>query len=135
MRAQVPAKVLQKVRRICLELPEVQEQSAWVGTRWRIRTKTFAHVLMIDEGWPPHYVKATGSNGPLCVLTFRSSVAEFDPQMFTRRPFFKPVWWPDIAGLALDGRTDWKDVGKLLTASYCTLAPKKLVDVVRRTKT
>jgi hypothetical protein len=36
------------VRRVCLGFPEVVEEQAWVGTRWRVRSKTFAHVLVID---------------------------------------------------------------------------------------
>jgi hypothetical protein len=31
-------------------LPEVCEEQAWVGTRWRIRKEAFAHVLMIADG-------------------------------------------------------------------------------------
>jgi len=59
----VDAAVLAALRAICLALPEVEEQEAWVGTRWRIRTKTFAHVVAIDAGWPPAYVRRAASRG------------------------------------------------------------------------
>jgi hypothetical protein len=36
------------------------------------------------------------------------------------------VWWPDIAGMAIDAETDWDEVSDLLAGSYCLLAPKKL---------
>ena len=68
---QVPNAILARLRKACLALPEAHEEQAWVGTRWRIRKETFAHVLMIAEGWPPVYARAAGTDGPVCVLTFR----------------------------------------------------------------
>ena len=41
----VPKALEARVRSLCLALPDAHEEAAWVGTRWRIRTKTFAHVL------------------------------------------------------------------------------------------
>ena len=125
-RPNVAKPILTKLRSVCLALPETTEEPAWVGIRWCIRGKNFAHVLMIESGWPPAYAKAAGSSGPLCVLTFRSDLAEFDPGSFSRPPYFKPVWWPNILGMALDEHTDWKAVGAHLVASYRLLAPKKL---------
>ena len=61
------------LREICGTLPEVVEQEAWVGTRWRIRTKTFAHVLVVDDGRPAAHARALGHDGPAVVLTFRSA--------------------------------------------------------------
>jgi hypothetical protein len=49
----VAPETLSALRSLCLGLPESHEESAWVGTRWRIRARTFAHVLTIDAGWPP----------------------------------------------------------------------------------
>jgi hypothetical protein len=46
--------------------------------------------------------------------------------------FFKPSWGPDVLGVVLDDRTDWDEVGELLTDSYCLLAPKKLAARVNR---
>ena len=60
----VPDEIVAALRAMCLELPEVQEEEAWVGTRWVIRKKNFAHVLTIDSGWPPAYARAAGTDGP-----------------------------------------------------------------------
>jgi hypothetical protein len=38
--------------------------------------------------------------------------------------------WPDIAGMILGNRLDWKDVSMLVAASYRPLAPKKLAELV-----
>jgi hypothetical protein len=134
-RPDVPEELISKLRLICLDLPEVIEESAWVGRRWLVRKKTFAHVLMVDSGWPPAYAKAAQSNGPLCVLTFRSPVPAVEIRRYDRAPFFRPPWFPNIVGVSLDARTDWYEMAELLTKSYRALAPAKLaalVDEVQR---
>jgi hypothetical protein len=126
-RSQVSPKIVAKLRSICLGLPEAHEEAAWVGTRWRIRNQTFAHVLMVGAGWPPAYAHAARSNGPICVLTFRSPLPELDAFAYTWEPFFRPTWFPNIVGMKLDAGTDWGDVASLVRASYRLLAPKELV--------
>ena len=130
-RLEIPSQTINRLRSISLRLPEAREETAWTGVRWRIRMKTFAHVLMIDAGWPPAYARAAGTNGPACVLTFRSRLPAVDDQAFRNDPFFKPVWWPDIAGMFLRDNTDWQDVRALIAASYRILAPRKLAELLR----
>ena len=132
MTADVPAEIVTELRSICLGLPAAREEQAWVGTRWRVRTKTFAHVLAIDAGWPPAYARAAGSDGPLVVMTFRSAGEELAALSAAGPPFFKPVWFPDIVGMVLDDEPDWEEVAELLTESYCVLAPPALVAMVDR---
>ena len=128
---EVPSVVLARLRKACSALPEVREEQAWVGTRWRVRKETFAHVLMIADGWPPAYARAAGLDGPVCVLTFQSLGPRVDPQTFSQPPYFRPLWRPDIVGRTLGPRVDWNDIAKLVAASYCLLAPKKLAASVR----
>ncbi len=123
-RAAVPPLHLAKLRVVCLDLPEVAEVAAWAGTRWTVRGKNFAHALMIEQGWPPAYARAVGSQGPRCVLTFRTPHAT--APRFARAPFFVPGWFPNLVGITLDERVDWVELGALIVASYCVLAPKKL---------
>jgi hypothetical protein len=130
-RASVPGTIISRLRSISLSLPETHEETAWVGVRWRIRTKIFVHVLMIDGGWPPAYARAAGADGPACVLTFRSPMPAVDNEAFHKPPFFKPVWWPDIAGMILGSHVDWREVSALITVSYRMLAPKKLAERMR----
>ena len=130
--AEVARETVAALRTICAQLPESYEEPAWVGTRWRIRTRTFAHVVAIVDGSPPAFARAAGTDGPVTVLTFRSSGPELDALQASGPPFFKPPWWSDIVGMVLDERTDWTEVGELLTESYCALAPKKLAAQVAR---
>ena len=129
-RADVSLEIVAKLRAICLGLPEAFEEPAWVGTRWRIRTKTFAHVLVVASGWPPAYAQAAASDGPITVMTFRAAGADLDALSNAGHPYFRPRWFPDIVGMVLDADVDWDSVAELLTQSYCVMAPKKLARLV-----
>jgi hypothetical protein len=120
---------LARIRLTCLELPEVTEESAWTGVRWCVSRKNFAHVLNIDAGWPPAYAKAASTDGPACVLTFRLSESRCAAARFRNAPYFRPVWFPNIAGVVIDRATDWDEIDELLRDSYRELAPRKLGDL------
>ncbi|MBA3286929.1 MAG: MmcQ/YjbR family DNA-binding protein [Acidimicrobiia bacterium] len=125
-RGDVPATVLAALRSITRGLPESYEEEAWVGTRWRIRARTFAHVLTIEDGWPPAYARASGSAGAACVLTFESAGPELEALTWSGQPFFKPPWRPTVVGMFVGDDVDWDEVAELVTESYRLLAPKHL---------
>lgn len=127
----VPDEWLEQVRLYCLDLPEATEEQAWTGVRWCVGKKNFAHVLLIDEGWPPAYAEAAQTAGPACVLTFRLGPDRIDAARYARPPFFRPVWFPNIVGRRIDDDTDWDEVKELLVESYLVLAPKRLAVRVR----
>lgn len=120
------------MRSVCMALPDAYEEQAWVGTRWRVRKRTFAHVLAIDSAWPAAYARAIPATGPVTVLTFRAADDELDALINTGHPFYKPEWAPDIVGMIIDDEVDWAEVAELLTDSYRKLAPKKLADQVHQ---
>jgi hypothetical protein len=122
--------LLARIRLTTLELPEAVEEAAWAGTRWCVRKKNFAHLLAIESGWPPAYARAAATLGPACVLTFRLNAQYCHVARFSRAPFFRPVWFPNIAGLKLDPDTDWDEVDMLIKQSYQVLAPKKLAAMI-----
>jgi hypothetical protein len=66
------------------------------------------------------------------VLTFRSSGAELDALRAGGHPFFAPGWGSNTVGMVIDAGVDWDEVRELLTESYCTMAPKKLVALIDR---
>ena len=119
--ADVPPDVLAELRSVCLGLPDAYEQQAWAGTRWRVRNRTFAHVLTHDS-----------ADGPVTVMSFRSSGPELDALRAAGHPYFRPGWGGDVVGMVIDAGIDWDEVAELLTESYCVLAPKKLVGLVDR---
>ncbi|MBE1491078.1 MmcQ/YjbR family DNA-binding protein [Plantactinospora soyae] len=128
----VPPKILDQLRPVCLGFPETYEEPAWVGVRWRIRSRTFAHVLTVDADHQMAYTRAIGTDDPVCVLTFRSPGDELDGLVKSGHPFYKPGWGADVVGMVLDDGVDWAEVAELLTESYCVLAPKKLAAKVDR---
>jgi hypothetical protein len=128
----VPDHILDRLRVICLALPDVYEEQAWVGTRWMVRKKTFAHVLGISDEYPPAYTREAPYVGDATVLTFRSSGQELDALVNGGLPFYKPRWHPQIVGMIVEDDVDWDEVAELLTESYCLRAPKKLVALVPR---
>ena len=117
----VPDDIEALVRERCLALPDAYEERAWVGTRWMVRKRTFAHVLGVERG-----------AGPLVVLSFRSAGEELDTLRNAGHPFFELGWGRDALGMVLDADTDWDEVRELLTESFCVLAPKKLIALVDR---
>lgn len=130
--ADVPPEFLDRLRPICRGLPEAYEEPAWVGIRWRVRRRTFAHVLTVDPDHQMEYARAVATDEPTCVLTFRAPVDEVHALVAGGHPFYKPDWAADVLGMVLDDGVDWDEVGELLTESYCRLAPKKLAVQVPR---
>ena len=118
----VPDEVERRLRQLCLALPDAYEERAWVGTRWMVRKRTFAHVLGVEE---------PGAS-PAVVLTFRSAGEELEVLRRTGHPFYFLGWGRDAMGMVLEGAIDWDEVRELVTESYCVLAPKKLVEQVDR---
>jgi hypothetical protein len=114
-----------------LALPEAYEEDAWIGVRWRIRQRTFAHVAPVD-GRSPAFERAAGGPGPYVVMTFRSDGEELDTLTRIGHPYFKPAWSPTVVGVHLRSDTDWGEIAELVTESYCLLAPKKLATLVDR---
>jgi hypothetical protein len=129
---EVSTEIVARLCGLCTALPEAHEENAWVGTRWRIRTQTFAHVLAVDGGWPPAYARAAANDGPITVLTFQSSGDELEAFGRIGHPYFRAVWRPGIVGMILEPDVDWNEVAELVTESYCLLAPQRLVALVNR---
>ncbi len=125
-RGDVPDEILDRLRAICLALPETHEETAWVGVRWRIRQRTFAHVLIARPDHEMAYARAAGSTEPLCLMSFRAPGEEVAALVARGRPFFKPDWSPNVIGMVFEDPVDWREVAELLTDSYCVMAPKRL---------
>lgn len=118
----VPPEILRRLRPICLGLPQAYEEPAWVGVRWRIRQRTFAHV----------YTREDDAGEPLCRMTFRAPGDEIEALVAGGYPFSKADWGTDVMRMELEGEVDWDEVAELLTDSYCVLAPKRLAALAQR---
>jgi hypothetical protein len=120
---EVPAGIVERVRMLCMALPEVTVRVDYSLTRTRstaysfdIRRRSFC-LLVAREG-------PTGNPVPLLVL--RSESDEREALLSTGHPFFAPRAGGDRIGVLLTGDTDWEEIRELVTESYRVLAPKKL---------
>jgi hypothetical protein len=119
--------VVRRLADVALRLPDAYEEDAWTGVRWRVRKKTFAHVMVAQQGFESAYRDITGDAEPRTILTFRATGDELLALAHAGWPFYQPPWSPTIVGMVLDDDTDWAEVAELLTESYRFCAPQKLV--------
>ncbi|GAA4370474.1 MmcQ/YjbR family DNA-binding protein [Nocardioides caricicola] len=129
-RLQPAEDVVLRLRAIATALPEAYEEDAWTGVRWRIRTRTFGHVMVAQRGYESSYRDITGDESERTVLTFHATGDELLALTHAGLPFYKPPWSGTIVGLVIDDATDWAEVAELLTESYRFCAPQKLARLV-----
>jgi hypothetical protein len=127
--------VVARVGATALALPEVLEEDAWTGVRWRIRARTFAHVMVAQPGFESSFRDLTGVAEPTTVLTFHATGDELLALVHAGLPFYKPPWSPTIVGLVINDDTDWAEVADLVTESYRARAPQKLARLLDQATT
>jgi predicted DNA-binding protein (MmcQ/YjbR family) len=106
---------LDRVRGICLALPEAVEKETWDIPTFRIRDKIFAMGHVADGRVA---VMCKAPPGAQAVLI------EAAPERFFRPPYVGPKGW---IGIRLDGAVDWDEVTGLIDRSYRMTAPKRLL--------
>jgi len=122
----VPPQILGRLRPICRGLPEAYEEPAWIGVRWRIRKRTFAHVYTPDIERQPVYARhAIDGEAPI-VLTLRVPVEDLLGLTAGGFPFFRAGWGRNVVGVLLGDHTDWREIAELISDSYCEMAPEFL---------
>lgn len=127
----VPPDTEDRLRSICGTLPDAYEERAWVGVRWRIRAKTFAHACAVEPGNPTSdAVRIFAPDRPLDVVSFRVPADDVAGLSAMGFPFYRPGWGANVVGLVLTADTDWDEVAELLTDSYRIQAPRKLARLV-----
>ncbi|MEV4347368.1 MmcQ/YjbR family DNA-binding protein [Actinoplanes sp. NPDC049596] len=122
----VPPEILDRLRPICRGLPETYEEPAWIGTRWRIRKRTFAHVYLPDPDRNPLYAPYVTDGEPPTVMTFRVPVEDLLGLTVAGFPFFRAGWGHNVACAVLGPHSDWAELTELITDSYCEMAPRFL---------
>ena len=132
-RIEPDAEVVARLGATALALPEAYEEDAWTGIRWRIRAKTFAHVMVAQAGFESSFRDITGIGEPTTVLTFHAAGDELLALVHAGPPFYRPPWSPTIVGMVIDDDTDWAEVADLVTESYRVCAPQKLARLLGET--
>ncbi|NOT08662.1 MAG: MmcQ/YjbR family DNA-binding protein [Gemmatimonadales bacterium] len=115
-KAPVP-RVLTRLRKLCLALPEAIEVIAWGEPTFRAK-KIFAMYASAGNhhggGRPAVWINAAPGNQELMVRAA--------PDRFFVPPYVGPAGW---VGVWLDRSVDWKELEGLLEDSYRLIAPKR----------
>ena len=107
-----------RVRAICLALPEVTEKVSHGAPAFFAR-KQFVHLWADghhDDTFPHLWCAAPPG--------VQEHLAATRPERFFRPPYVGGRGW---VGVRLDGRVDWDEVADVVEDAYRTVAPAKLV--------
>jgi predicted DNA-binding protein (MmcQ/YjbR family) len=111
---------MQRVRAICLALPEAEERpfSGHTAPAFRVRDKLF---VMTSEDATSMTMKAPKGAQPILVAS--------EPERFFVPKYVGPKGW---VGVRLDLRAapDWDEIAEMIAESYCLIAPKRLAALV-----
>ena len=118
--------VVRRLRATASGLPDAYEEDTWLGVRWRVRGRTFAHVLVAQPGRASAYFDAFDRREPATVLTFRAAGDELVALHHAGWPYYRLGWTGNGVGMVLDDATDWTEVAELVTESYRVQAPRRL---------
>jgi predicted DNA-binding protein (MmcQ/YjbR family) len=108
---------LERLREICLSLPEAAEKVAWDDPTWRVRDRIFAMQKgNYEQGRPSLWLKAPEGA--------QAALVGGDPERIFVPPYVGHKGW---VGVYLDTRkVDWGFVASLVEESYRLIAPKAL---------
>lgn len=109
---------LERLRQICLALPESHEKEAWGDPTWRVRNRIFVMQKgNVGGSRSSVWLKAPdGTQGALVA----------GPDRFFVPPYVGHKGW---VGVYMDGRrVDWEGVADLIEESYRLIAPKRLLE-------
>lgn len=105
----------QRLREVCLALPEAAEQETWGHATFRVREKIFAMIGVADDGEVSVRCKARPGVQGMLVGT--------DPNRFFVPAYVGHNGW---IGIKLNDETDWDELADLVEESYRMTAPKRL---------
>lgn len=105
---------IDRLRAICLALPEAEEKEAWGDPTFRVRNKIFA-MPKVGDGRISVWLKAPPGSQEILIGA--------DPERFFAPPYVGPSGW---VGMRLDREPDWEEVAALVRRSYRLIAPKRL---------
>jgi hypothetical protein len=120
---EVPDDIVERIRTLCLALPEVTVRVDGSLTRTRSTAQSFdirrrSFCLLVARQDP------AGNSVPFIVV--RADPDEREALLSAGHPFFASRAGGDRIVVVLSDETDWEEIGELVTESYRILAPKKL---------
>jgi hypothetical protein len=108
---------LDRLRAICLALPETSEKLAWGEPTWRVGGRIFAQLDDHHHGADHLAVWLPAPLGEQEAMIFT------DPERFFRPPYLGHRGW---VGVRIDRRPNWSAVAGLVSQAYRHVAPPRL---------
>jgi hypothetical protein len=113
---------VERLRRVCLALPEVTERVSHGEPCWFVRGKTTLAMLDDHHHGAPHL--AFWCPAPPGA---QAEAVAAEPERFFRPPYVGHRGW---LGVRIDLDPDWDEVAAIVRDAYRLVAPKKLVAVL-----
>ncbi len=114
---------IERLRAICLALPETTEKVAWGEPTFRVRDKLFAQLDDHHHGADHLGVWLAAALGVQEMLVYA------DPARYFVPPYVGKRGW---VGVRLDGKVDWSAVTRLVRDAYRSgRAPKRLATALQ----
>ena len=110
---------IERLRTICLALPDAEERETFGGPTFRVREKIFA-METGRHGFPAFWCKAPPGSQAVLVGA--------DEHRFFVPPYVGHKGW---IGMRLDAEPDWDEVDAIVRRSYRLIAPKRLAGIIR----
>jgi hypothetical protein len=116
-------RVLNRIREICLSLPETSERLSHGAPTFFVRDKrAFLMVLTNHHGDGRFAIWCAAAPGTQQMLV------DADPERFFRPPYVGHRGW---LGVRLDRGLDWDELAGIAEDAYAEVAPRKLVEAAR----
>jgi len=116
-------KILSRLRRLCLALPEASERLSHGAPTFFVREKkAFLMVLTNHHGDGRFAVWCAAPEG------MQRTLVEADPERFFVPPYVGHRGW---LGVRLDRELDWDELVGIVEDAYADVAPPKLVEQAR----
>jgi hypothetical protein len=116
------ARPWERVRRICLALPEAREKIAWGEPTFRVRDKMFVMFANNHHGDGRIAIWCKAAPGA------QEDLVRADPEHFFVPPYVGTAGW---IGIHLDKGLDWGVLAGLVKDGYLEVAPKRLAATLR----
>jgi hypothetical protein len=117
-------RTLDRLRKICLGLPETTERLSHGAPTFFVRDKrAFVMVLTDHHGDSRFAIWCAAPAG------LQTMLVEADPERFFVPPYVGHRGW---LGFRLDRALDWDELAGIVEDAYAEVAPPKLVEAARR---
>jgi hypothetical protein len=115
--------VMQRIRELCLALPETSERLSHGHPRFFVGGKR-SFLMVLDN----HHHDARFAIWCAAEAGVQELLVEADPQRFFRPPYVGHRGW---LGMRLDRDLHWEELTGIIEDAYVEVAPAKLVEAAR----